>query len=213
MNSKLGLQTLWIKLDALQIRERLMIFGVGLMLVLAATEAWVLAPAKKRAQQAQHELRQQQTTLERLQAEAALLSSPGAAADSPRAQLASVNAQIDVIEQEIRALMPQARDASTLRRVLEAFLQRQEGLSLVRTNTLSADAPPLFAGGQATNASNPAERRGLELTIAGPYLTLARYVEGLERAMPDLRWGAMVMSQHEGITQLTLQVYVVGGAP
>lgn len=214
MTHPLSLQPFWIKLDALQIRERLMIFGVALMLVLAATEALVLAPAKKRAQQAQNELRQQQTALERLQAEAALQSSPGAAADSPRAQLASVNAQIDVVEQEIRALMPSPRDASTLRRVLEAFLQRQDGLSLVRTSTLSADAPPLFAGGPpTTGTSNPADRRGLELTIAGPYLELARYVEGLERALPDLRWGAMVMSQQEGITQLTLQVYVVGGTP
>ena len=194
-----------------------MIFGVGIILVLAAAEAWVLAPAKKRTQQTQSELRQQQTTLERLQAEAALQASPGAVADSPRAQLASVNAQIDVLEQEIRSLMPSPRDASTLRRVLEAFLQRQDGLSLVRTTTLSTDAPALFAGGSpsshAASAANASERRGLELTIAGSYLELARYVEGLEKALPDLRWGAMVMSQQEGTTQLTLQVYVVGGSP
>jgi len=207
----LNLAMLEQRINALQIRERLMLLGLAVISVLALAEGVWLAPASQRAAQAQKSLAAQQTTLERLQAEVALQTSGQGTANSPRAQLASVNAQIDGLTREVQSLMPAQRDATTLRSVLETFLQRQEGLSLVRTSTLSADTPPLF-GGATTGLG--AERRGLELTVAGAYPELVRYVESLERALPDLRWGALVLSNQESTgTQLTLQVFVVGGAP
>lgn len=212
MNLKKVLENLQIRVNALQVRERLMLSGLAIISVLAVAEALWIAPAHKRAEQAKQQLSAQQTALERLQAEAALQAASPTAASSPRAQLASVNAQIDGVEREINALMPTQRDATTLRSVLETFLQRQEGLSLVRTSTLAADAPPIFAS--TSPVAMPADRRGLELTVAGPYPELVRYVQNLERALPDLRWGALVLSNQDSTgTQLTLQVFVVGGTP
>ncbi len=212
MKLKTALETLQIKVNSLQVRERLMLLGLAIISVLAVAEGLWIAPASKRAEQAKQQLITLQTALERLQAEAALQAASPTAASSPRAHLASVNAQIDGLEREINALMPTQRDATTLRSVLETFLQRQEGLSLVRTSTLAADAPPLFAS--ASPVAMSADRRGLELTVAGPYPELVRYVQNLERALPDLRWGALVLSNQESTgTQLTLQVFVVGGTP
>jgi MSHA biogenesis protein MshE len=81
---------------------------------------------------------------------------------------------------------------------------------------VSADAPPLFApaAGTSTPAGVAHDRRGLELTVAGPYPELMRYVQSLEQALPNLRWGALVLSNQESTgTQLTLQVFMVEGAP
>lgn len=212
MNLKKDLETFQIKVNALQVRERLMLLGLAIICLLAVAEGLWIAPASKRAEQAKQQMITQQTALERLQAEAALQAASPAAASSPRAQLASVNAQIDGVEREINALMPTQRDATTLRAVLENFLQRQEGLSLVRTSTLAADAPPIFSS--TSPVAMPADRRGLELTVAGPYPELVRYVQSLERALPDLRWGALVLSNQESTgTQLTLQVFVVENKP
>jgi MSHA biogenesis protein MshJ len=205
------------RINALQLRERLMLLALAVVSVFALAEVLWLAPAHKRLEQAQKTLATQQNALELLQAQAALQATDGqAAANSPRGQLASVNAQIDGVTQEIRAITPNQRDATTLRGVLETFLQRQEGLSLVRTSTLSADALPLFA--HAAGTSTPVvvahDRRGLELTVAGPYPELMRYVQSLEQALPNLRWGALVLSNQESTgTQLTLQVFMVEGTP
>jgi MSHA biogenesis protein MshJ len=213
MNLKNALENAKTKLHALQVRERLMLLGLAVISVLAVAEAVWVAPALQRAQQARQALVNQQTALERLQAEAALQATSSSSSTlSPRAQLASVNAQIDGVEREINTLTPSQRDATTLRSVLENFLQRHEGLSLVRTSTLAADAPPIFAS--TSMVPVPADRRGLELTVAGPYPELVRYVQSLERALPDLRWGALVLSNQDSTgTQLTLQVFVVGGTP
>ena len=208
---KIDVSAIENQINALQIRERLMLLVLAVVCVLALAEAVWIAPATKRAEQAQQSQTRQQSTVERLQAEAALQSSAQGGANTPRAQLASVNAQIDGLNRDIQALMPTQRDATTLRGVLDTFLQRQEGLSLVRTSTLSADTPPLLGG--STPAQGP-ERRGLELTVAGSYPELVRYVESLERALPDLRWGGLVLSNQESTgTQLTLQVFVLGGTP
>ena len=56
-------------------------------------------------------------------------------------------------------------------------------------------------------------RQGLELTVAGPYHELARYVQTLERAMPALRWGTMRLSGDRQTSELTLQVWLIGSAP
>jgi MSHA biogenesis protein MshJ len=213
MNFKNALEAAKIKLHALQVRERLMLLGLAIISVLAVAETVWIAPTLQRAQQARQALVNQQTALERLQAEAALQATSSSSSTlSPRAQLTSVNAQIDGVAREINTLTPSQRDATTLRSVLENFLQRHEGLSLVRTSTLAADAPPIFSSPSMVPV--PADRRGLELTVAGPYPELVRYVQSLERALPDLRWGALVLSNQDSTgTQLTLQVFVVGGTP
>lgn len=212
MNLKKDLEALQIRVNALQVRERLMLLGLAIICVLALAESWWIAPVSQRAEQARQQMITQQTALARLQAQAALQATSPAAASSPRAQLASVNAQIDGVERMIHALMPTHRDATTLRAVLENFLQRQEGLSLVRTSTLAADAPPIFSF--TSQVAMPSDRRGLELTVAGPYPELVRYVQSLERSLPDLRWGALVLSTQESTgTQLTLQVFVVENKP
>lgn len=213
MNFKNALEASKIKLHALQVRERLMLLGLAIISVLAVAETVWIAPTLQRAQQARQALVNQQTALERLQAEAALQATSSSSSTlSPRAQLTSVNAQIDGVAREINTLTPSQRDATTLRSVLENFLQRHEGLSLVRTSTLAADAAPIFAS--TSMVPVPADRRGLELTVAGPYPELVRYVQSLERALPDLRWGALVLSNQDSTgTQLTLQVFVVGGTP
>lgn len=210
------------RIDALQVRERLMILVVSVVCALALAESLWLAPAQKRYDTSRQAVAQQQGALERLQAEAALQANPQAGAPgSARAQLASVNVQIDTTEKEIRARMPAGRDATSLRQVLEAFLQRHETLTLVRATTLSPDAAPLLGatpGITLTSAQSASgagsERRGLELTVAGSYVALMQYVETLERALPDLRWGAMLLTSNETQgTQLTLQVFIVEAQP
>lgn len=55
-------------------------------------------------------------------------------------------------------------------------------------------------------------RQGMELTVSGSYLELMRYVQTLEQSLPELRWGRMKLSSGKSSSQLTLQVFVVGGA-
>ncbi|MDP3700944.1 MAG: hypothetical protein Q8R72_08580 [Hylemonella sp.] len=63
----------------------------------------------------------------------------------------------------------------------------------------------------ATATGVKVKRQALELTVAGPYAELTRYVQTLEKALPALRWGAMKVNSEQQPTELTLQVWLVGG--
>lgn len=56
-------------------------------------------------------------------------------------------------------------------------------------------------------------RRGMELTVSGPYLELMRYVQTLEKALPALRWGQMKLVSDKATSRLTLQVFLVELSP
>lgn len=217
----MSFNALWYRLqnwgDARQPRERLMLLLVAVLVVVALADAVWLAPALKRLALAQDKAKQQAAALARLQAQATLQMA-NKNGQTPAAQLETVNAKISQLEQSIRALAPNGRSVSALRRVLEAFLQRQDGLQLVRTSTLSTDSATttssaLSAVTGAVSGMAGTDRRGLELTVAGTYPELARYVANLERAMPDLRWGSVLVSNQDSGTQLTLQVFVLENSP
>ena len=91
------------------------------------------------------------------------------------------------------------------------FLRRQDGLTLLGTGTTPIDSASLAA---ATGGAKPLlSRRGLELTVAGSYANLVRYVRTLETALPTLRWGTLQLKTTKQAPEMTLQVFVVGVPP
>jgi MSHA biogenesis protein MshJ len=124
-----------------------------------------------------------------------------------REELARLRARTDAVNQEIEALPQADADETPLSKVLVHFLRRHEGLVLVRTSTLAAES----RGNDAAAGAAALRRQGLELTVAGSYAELTRYVQTLERALPALRWGAMKVESQKQPAELTLQVWLVGG--
>ena len=127
-----------------------------------------------------------------------------------RDELAQVRARLDQVNREIAQLPQGQADGTPLTKVLVHFLRRHEGLVLVRTATLESSG-----GGdaQALESVLGVRRQGLELTVAGSYHELARYVQTLERALPALRWGTMRMNSERQPAELTLQVWLLGDTP
>ncbi len=201
----------WTKLaariDALSLRERAFLFLTLIVLsMLLANMLW-LAPVQALHQQITQRFTAQDAELQRLRDELKNSSAETGPGQQVREELVQVRERLAAVNQEI-AQMPMAKVGETpLTKVLVHFLRRHEGLVLVRTATL---APEIRAGQGATTGMT---RQGLELTVAGPYHELARYVQTLERALPALRWGTMKMNSDRQSAQLTLQVWLLGGAP
>ena len=84
----------------------------------------------------------------------------------------------------------------------------------MRTATLDASGQGMAGSSdlQALASVFGVKRQGLELTVAGNYHELARYVQTLERALPALRWGPMRMNSERQPAELTLQVWLLGAA-
>lgn len=211
-------KTLSTRIDALSLRERAFLFLSLIAVCVALVDQIWLAPARAAHQQAQQKFAQESVELQRLREELhakAVQPEPGRKVGEEIKQL---NISIATANRDISALSNASSpsdDAMTLPRVLVHFLRQQKGLTLVRTGNLATDVVPGATQGPASAVAAPAAvvRNGLELTVSGSYSELARYVQTLENAMPNLRWGAFKLVADQQPPQLSLQVFFVGPQP
>lgn len=200
------------RIDALTLRERVFLFVSILAAFIALADVVWLSPAQAAHTQLKQRFAKQGLELERLREETkaeALKPSPARLA---REELARIRTETDNLNQQINQVSASTTQGTPLAQVLEQFLRRHGGLTLVSTTTLvpeaGADKTPQ-AGGLPVGLS----RTGLELTVSGPYPELVGYVQTLEKALPNLRWGKMKLASDTQPPQLSLQVYVLGVQP
>ena len=175
--------------------------------MLLADTLW-LGPVQAMHKQLTQRVVAQDVELQRLREELKNTSGETGPGRQMREELAQVRERIAAVNQEISALPQGDANDTPLTKVLVHFLRRHEGLVLVRTATLASDGR---SASDAPPAAASVRRQGLELTVAGPYAELARYVQTLERALPALRWGVMKVDSPKQPAELTLQVWLVGG--
>lgn len=208
-------KTLATRIDALSLRERAFLFLSLIAVCVALVDQLWLAPARTAYQQAQQKFAQENVELQRLREELRAKAVQPEAGLKVAEDIRQLNLSIATANREISALSNASDDAMTLPRVLVHFLRQQKGLTLVRTGNLATDVVPGATQGPVAGAAAPAAvvRNGLELTVSGSYSELARYVQTLENAMPNLRWGTFKLVADQQPPQLSLQVFFVGPQP
>lgn len=195
------------RIDAMQLRERVFMFLALMVGFLALADTVWLTPAQVAHKQAKQKFEAQASELQRLRDELKAFAQAVDPSKAVRDDIAAANARLESINQEIRGVIPPAEGGPPLEQALVQFLRRQDGLTLLNTGTLKADA--------ATPAGSPAglSRQGLELSVSGSYADLVRYVRTLEGALPNLRWGSLQVKTTKELPEMTLQVFVVGVTP
>lgn len=201
-------QALLERIDALSLRERILLFASLMFCLLALAEVLWLSPVQKVHKQLVTQLTQQNTELQHLRDDLRIATEDIGPGKQMREELAQLKLQIESVNQEIAQIPSSVLDETPLPKVLTHFLRRHEGLVLVKTATLPLDG----SAGQG-GAVAGLKRKGLELSVAGPYPELIRYVQTLERSLPALRWGSMKLVSDKQPVVLTLQVSLVGVTP
>jgi len=198
-------QLLLDRIDALSLRERVMLFASILVCVMALAELLWLSPIQKAHKQLLGQVALQSTELHRLRDELRISHGETGPGKLMREELAQLKNRIDQVNQEIAQVPAGSLDETPLSKVLIHFLRRQEGLVLLKTATLPADPKS-----SPEVAMTGFKRQALELTVSGSYPELIRYVQTLERSLPALRWGTMKITSDKQPVVLSLQVSLVG---
>ena len=195
-SAKAYVQPLVRRIDALQWRERLILFLLLATVIGVVLHALVISPlqAERRAQLRQQALQSTALTALRLQLTQALLlsqadSAPGQLLKGIRQQEAEQTRLAQQIASAATVTAQQSKAQAELPSLLAELLRQQAGLTLVTLTTIS-DAPK-FAG---TAALDNWQWQGVELHVAGDYLALLRYLRQLETDLSGLRWGEMKLS-------------------
>jgi len=198
------------RINALSLRERVMLFVsvAFVMVALADSLVWSPAAAKVKALAAEQATAAQElATLRQTLIDVSSTSQP----DSPRgrllARIAQARAELQTVDIQVKESLGDGMRLATLPELMDQVLQRHERLTLTHLVTAS-DRPRDKA---ADKSSETALRwQAVDLGVSGGYLDLAQYLADLEQALPELRWGPMQINTTQMPPQLTVRLFLAG---
>jgi len=179
------LKPLVAKVDALSLRERLLILVTALALIAALWHMLLMQPLQQRATETRAEL----TALEdRISAanrnlEDQILQLAGGDSQK-RTRIASLRKRIDEINATLGNHAAELIDPSEMAQVLEGVLKEQSKLTLVRIRNTTPDS-------LVTNEDPDAVtfyRHGLEIEVEGSYADCLEYLAAIESLPWRLYW-------------------------
>jgi MSHA biogenesis protein MshJ len=175
------------RIDALVLRQRILIFVALASVVIFAAETALTGPMRAKQRRLVAEMAQGQKDLAVLNADLQRLvqgsaADPDAANKRREAMLREDLRQLQarIVEEQRRFTPPEQ-----MRRVLEELLERNRNLSLVDLKTL----PAVAVAGQRPGAPGGMYRHGIELAVRGTYGELYEYLRALEKLPNHLYWG------------------------
>ena len=213
------------RIDALSLRERVMVFVAALVVVVYVLFALMIEPAQKREKLFAAQALQQQTDVQALQQQLQVmgqrLADPDGAARTRRDDL---QAQISGIDDSLRSMQQSLVPAQRMNTLLQSMLARNPRLQLVSMRTLPlstlvekrASAPVAAGAPEAPAAPDNASgegnvfKHGVEVRIAGSYADLYDYLTRLEKLPAHMFWSRAKLeaSNYPRVT-LTVTIYTL----
>jgi hypothetical protein len=188
------------RIDALAVRERVILFLSIAIAAVAATDTAVLSPRASDQKQLTLKLRADN----RDRGPAAAISGPTPPSQSPAGRaLQALRRGRSRARRPRRRDQPPLADGSSGTRLgplLERVLRRHERLTLLKLQT----------GTPVVTQPGALPLQGVELGLRGSYPDLAQYVADLEHNLPGLRWEELSIVRHDGAAELRTRVALLG---
>jgi MSHA biogenesis protein MshJ len=213
------------KLNAMSVRERLMVFAAVAVLIVSLSNMFLLDPLFVKQKAMANLLLQQQQQLNEIEVQInTVLQENSPNSTSPRRmQIIQLNQEIvegdAFLKSSRERLVPPEKMAEHLRRLL----QKNSSLQMVSMQTLPASPLIEIAGAdgnekinktQGLNSSvankNQVYKHGVALTLRGDYLALMQYLVALEKLPQQMYWARIEMKVVKyPSAELTLTLYTL----
>lgn len=201
------------RINALSVRERLMMFASVAFVLVALADAlvWSPAAARRKALVAEQAAQAKElATLRQRLADASATSQP----DSPRgrllAQLAQTRAELQSVDRQVDEHLGDGARRAQLPELMDQVLRRHERLTLTHLVT-GSERPADPAADKSVETR--LHWQTVDLGVSGGYMDLVQYLADLERALPELRWGPMQINTKQMPPELTVRLFLAGGTP
>ena len=205
------------RVDALTLRERVMLFAAVAALYLFLMHFFGLGPMFARQELLRNQIVQQQNNLEGIDNEIRdKVQASQVDPDAPaRTRLAAVRGETEALAGSLRAMQNGLVPPERMAPLVEAILRAHGRLQLVSLRTLPVE--PVTgkekAQAAAADAAAPAAllyRHGVEVTVRGNYLDMIGYMAALESMPTQLFWGgARLEAETWPASRLTLTLYTL----
>jgi MSHA biogenesis protein MshJ len=228
------LQRLALKVDALSLRERAMMFVIAALALVTLVDTFVLAPLMNIQKQRVQQIKLDQQQIAAMQAEIRAIASghnidPDA---SNKSRLLALKQQSEKLRADLGSIQQSLVAPDRMGALLEDLLKKNKNLQLVSLKTqpvaLLSDTrqagkapgekqtvPAVGAKLEQQKPESPATgelvyKHGVELVVQGRYADIATYLSQLESMPWRLFWAnaSLEVAQHPNVT-LTLTLFTI----
>ncbi len=216
-----ALQQRWLllanRIDATSLRERIMIFAAAALVLITLINTLLIAPLLAKQAQLTQEIVQSQKTTAQLQQQIVTFLQMGAAdPDQPlQARLAQLQQQAQASGKALDDIQSKLVTPQQMPALLEDLLRSNKTVRLVALQTLPISLLNASKTDTSTTKTDGDKlphiyQHGIEITIAGKYIALTRYLIALEALPWRMFWGkAKLDVDKDGEIQLQLRLYTL----
>jgi len=209
------------KVDALSLRERVLIFAAIAFMLVSLINTLFLDPLLTKQKVLSSQVVQQQEKMKAVRAQLTeVLQAKRNDASSPlRTRLAQLKQEIAEGERYIKGRSDRLVPSDKMADVLEQMLNKNGHLQLVDLKTLPV--APLMennagkGSGQDSSQGSGAFgkqvfKHGVQITVRGSYPDMLRYLQALEHLRAQMFWGRAQLAVNQyPVAELTLTVYTL----
>jgi MSHA biogenesis protein MshJ len=209
------------KIDAMTLRERVLIFVMAAVVLLTLVNTILLDPLLAKQKATSQQIVQQQSKIQAMQTQIQELvqarqTDPDAV---NRARLAEVKQQLEKMNDELLGMQKGLVAPSRMGTLLEDILRHNKRLQVVSLKTLPVSGITQKAdetGAQSSAQSAPEAqasliyKHGVVLTLAGNYLDILQYTKELEVLPWQMYWGNVTVATEDyPRVTMTLTLYTL----
>lgn len=209
-------QRLVVKIDAMSLRERAMIFAMAALVVVTLVNTLMLDPLFARQKALSQRETQEQGKIADMQKQIqALVEAHGADPDAAaRARLQGLQQQFAQLAEQLQAMQKGLVPPDKMVQLLQSILKRQGRLQLVALRTLPATGlsgqQPKTDAPQAEGTEKLVYMHGVEITVQGSYADVLGYLAQLEHLPWQMFWDKISLEVKEyPVATVTLTLYTL----
>ena len=181
------------RLDAMSLRERVLIFLAVAVVIVAIADSALFEPISRRQKVNSQRIHQQEDEIRTMQGQVQAYAQgrTGDNAGTKRERLEKRKVELAALDRELGAKRSELVPPERMAKMLYEIVKRNPDIELVSLRSLPATGLTQSLTAIVGSGGLALYRHGIEITVSGSYLKMLTYVNQLERLPAKIMWGNM----------------------
>ena len=181
------------RLDAMSLRERVLIFLAAAVVIVAIADSALFDPISRRQKVNSQRIHQQEDEIHTMQGQvqAYAQARTGDDANAKRQRLEKRKLELAALDRELASRRSELVPPERMAKMLYEIVKRNPDIELVSLRSLPSTGLAQSLTAILGSGGLALYRHGIEITVSGSYLKMLAYVGQLERFPAKIMWGNM----------------------
>jgi len=199
------------RLDAMSLRERVLIFLAAAVIIVGIADNALFEPILRRQKANSQSIQQQEDEIRtmRTQVQAYAQARTGDSTNAKRQRLEKRRVELAALDRQLAAGQSELVPPERMAKMLSEIVKRNPDVELISLRSLPATGLSQSLTPIAGSAPSGLAlyRHGIEIAVSGSYLKMLNYVGQLERLPAKIMWGNMELQSTYPVVTLKITLY------